>query len=82
MKQYYDLSHKVKTFQVGDLVWVHNPIVRTGYSAALEAKWRGPYKVANKLSEVNYRVEDLSNNSKRSFVVHVQRLHLYKPLSE
>ena len=42
-------------FQIGDIVWLHTPAVKSGLSCKLSSFWRGPYTVIDKISTVNYR---------------------------
>ncbi len=76
-KNYYDRSHKTKIFRNDQLVMIYSPKTKIGLSTKLLPRWDGPYKIINCISLVNYRVESL--DKKRSFVVHVQRMRLYKP---
>ena len=47
-----------------------------GLRGSLEASWEGPYTVVDKLSRVNYRVEDSERARRR--VVHINNLKTYK----
>ena len=76
-KNYYDRSHKTKIFRNDQLVMIYSPKTKIGLSTKLLPRWDGPYKIINCISLVNYRVESL--DKKRSFVVHLQRMRLYKP---
>ena len=44
-------------FQIGDIVWLYTPAVKSGLSRKLSSFWRGPYTVIDKISTVNYRVQ-------------------------
>ena len=76
-KELYD--HKVhgEPYKENDLVWVHSNVVPRGASKKLHKSWRGPYKVIKKLSDQNYRVQDLRNRKKR-VVIHFDRLKQYQ----
>lgn len=43
-------------FEVGDLVWVHNPHRKKGRCPKLDSEWIGPCKIGERLTEVVYRV--------------------------
>ena len=74
-KMYYDQSQKEVKFKIDDLVMVFWPVPRKGLSQKLLPKWKGPYKVVSKLGELTYKIE----KGEKKFVVHVQRLKLYRP---
>ena len=76
-KNYYDKTHKTKTFLVGGLVMVYTPKTKIGLTTKLLPRWGGPYRVVNCINLVNYRVESL--DKKHTFVVHVQRMSQYRP---
>ena len=57
----------------GDWVWLHNPQRKPGKSPKLQSDWKGPYKVAEVLSAVNYRLE-MPEKKRASKIVHVDRL--------
>ena len=71
-KEIYDKKVHGEAFKEGDLVWVHIP-VWPGTSRKLHKPWSGPLKVIKKLSEVNYRIQNLKNRRNR-IVVHFDRL--------
>ena len=59
-------------FKVGDLVWLHNPVVTQGASRKLP--WAGPYQVVKKLSTVMFRIQDVRRGRRSRKVVHFDRL--------
>jgi len=63
--------------EVGSLVLVYTPIVKPGHSAKFAVRWRGPFRVTQKISHVDYEVRDLADGSKQK--VHVRRLLQYEP---
>ena len=77
-KSYYDKKVHGKPFMVGDLVWLHSPVVPRGHSKKLHHPWSGPYRVTTKLSESDYRVKKLTGR-KTAQVVHFDRLKLCNP---
>jgi len=84
-KKLYDRKAKERNFNVGDLVYLYNPAIKSGLTQKFHWSWAGPYQITRKTSELNYEI--LSQNNKRQ-VVHVNRLKKayglkpWKPKSE
>ena len=76
-KEIYDRKAHGKSYEKGDLVWLHNAAVPKGKSKKFHKPWEGPFRVVKKISDVTYRVQLLSNNRKR-VVVHFDRLKFFK----
>ena len=76
-KTHYDSKVQGRPFQVGDLVWLHNPAVKRGQSRKLHRPWSGPLKVLSRLSDTTYRLQHV-REGRRKPVVHYNRL---KPCS-
>ena len=55
-KEQYDTRTQGRPFQVGDMVWLHNPAVPRGRSKKLHRPWTGPYRVAARLAKAVYRL--------------------------
>ena len=74
-KDFYDRKHKVvNSFKVDDFVYV------SSHSFSLlktDQKWLGPYKILEKLTDVDYRVE-LPFGSQAHNVFHVSKLKLHR----
>ena len=68
-KAAYDKGAQARSFKARDQVLCHNP----NLSGKLDSIWNVPYVVLEKLSEFNYRIGALENNSKNQ-VVHINRL--------
>ena len=62
-------------FQIGDIVWLYTPAVKSGLSRKLSSFWRDPYTVIDKISTVNYRVQLIG--STKCLIVHCNRLKPY-----
>ena len=58
---------------LGDLVWLHSPVVPAGRSKKLHRPWTGRLKILKKLSEQVYRIQS-TVGTKRRLVVHFNRL--------
>jgi len=56
-KIYADQDTNTKTFKIGDKVLLQDETLRRGRSKKLEAPWTGPYRVTEKLSDVNYKIQ-------------------------
>ncbi|XP_011699787.1 PREDICTED: uncharacterized protein LOC105457055 [Wasmannia auropunctata] len=72
-KDYADKTVKLRTFNVGDLVLLHDETLRRGRSKKLEAPWVGPYRVVEKISDINYRIQV----KRKIILVHANRLKLF-----
>ena len=76
-KIHYDQKVHGKPLAVGDLVWLHSPVVPAGRSKKLHRPWTGPFKILKKLSEQVYRIQS-TVGTKRRLVVHFDRLKPYQ----
>ena len=56
-KEQYDKKVHGDPYDVGDLVWLHNPAVPKGNSKKLYHPWVGPYRILNCLTDNDYRIE-------------------------
>jgi len=73
-EELYNTRVHGREFEVGDLVWLNNPVVPRGRSRKLHCPWTGPFKVIKKLSSVVYRIQDNRPGSRKRVVVHFDRL--------
>ncbi|XP_069131716.1 uncharacterized protein [Argopecten irradians] len=55
-KRNHDNKLSWEKFKPGDEVFVFFPNVKTGLSPKLSCRWRGPFRVLSKLTDVTYRV--------------------------
>lgn len=60
-------------YSVGDKVWLHSTVVPKESHRKLHHPWKGPYVVLEKLSDVNYKIQQVDDTRKTS-VVHFDRL--------
>jgi len=67
-----------KNISVGDLVFLFYPSLGNSSTRKFSLPNRGPYKVVQKLSEVNFRIQSLSKPTDIQ-VVHVNRLSKFTP---
>ena len=72
-KQFYDRGARGSPYQVGDIVSLHDPVVKKGHSRKFHRPWKGPFKVVKLLGSTTYRIQDCKNSRKRK-VVHFNHL--------
>lgn len=72
MKLNFDRKSKARSFEPGELVLV----LSTDSDNFLEPRYKGPWKVLRKLSEVNYEIE-APGTKRKCRIFHINRLKLY-----
>ena len=70
-KRLYDRKAKLRSFEIGDLVYLYNPAKKPGLCRKFHKPWTGPFKVTAKLSDLNYEIISLRG---KKFVVYINRL--------
>lgn len=78
-KKQYDQKHKNINFNPGQKVLIRFDFHEPNQSKKLANKYRGPFTVIEKLTDVNYKVELILRGKKEIDVIHVQRM---KPFYE
>lgn len=73
-KKRFDKKKQNKSYSVGDLVLVYRPIRKKGRSEKLLHWYYGPYRIVEKINNVNYHVELVIGRKKRRDCVHVNKL--------
>ena len=68
MKDYYDQKAKEPVFEVGQRVWVYTSRTRKGLSKKLMHNWLDPYRIAEKLSPVLFKLRTITDNRSCFFV--------------
>ncbi|CAH1716191.1 unnamed protein product [Aphis gossypii] len=76
-KKYHDKSHKIISFNPGNLVLIKFPFSEIGKSPKLGPKYRGPFKILEKINDLNYKVELILDNKVTEDIIHVRRLKPY-----
>ena len=71
-KDRYDKKATTIKFGVGDFVVIKNGVKKKGKSKKLKPKFTGPFRLIEKVSEVNFRVKN--RGEKRGTVIHVNRM--------
>jgi len=74
-KIYADQDTNTRTFKIGEKVLLKDETLRRGRSKKLEAPWTGPYRITEKVSDVNYKIQI----KRKTICVHANRL---KPFVE
>ena len=75
-KSHYDKKMAANPFNVGDAVWLHCSARKKGRSPKLQCRWRGPYIVVKRLSDLVYCIQKSSRA--KSSTVHFENLKPYK----
>jgi hypothetical protein len=69
----YDRSCRAANFGENDFVWVLDTTTKVGVSKKLSRKWKGPYRILDKINKVNYRIQPIQGRG-RKLIVHQNRL--------
>ena len=56
-KSFYDEKVHGKSYNVGDMVWLHSTVVSQGKSRNLHHPWKGPFKIVEPIGESDYRIK-------------------------
>ena len=72
----YDRNKKAIVYAVDDRVWLYYPVVAKAVKPKLSKLWRGPFVIAEVLSDVTYKLQ-LPNGSRVHNVVHANRLRMF-----
>jgi hypothetical protein len=57
----YNRKAKLRSFEIGDLVYLYNPAVRPVLSRKFPHCWSGPHRINSKVSDLNYKTMDQNN---------------------
>lgn len=72
-KEYYDKGTKKSLYQAGDKVYLHNPHIKQGEASKFHRHWKGPFTIAERITDVNYRLK-----GPKGKIVHSNNIKLYK----
>lgn len=76
-KEGYDKKHTKVSFIPNQLVLLHNPSKIIGKSPKLDRQFKGPFRILEQTSPVNYKIKlvgETKRKIKKSLIVHVDRL--------
>jgi hypothetical protein len=73
-KEQYDKGTKLIVFQPGEMIYLHEMIKGKGGCPKFRIRWRGPYEVIRRLSDLNYLVRVTRN---KEIVVNVNKMKKY-----
>lgn len=76
MKERVDAHRVIADFNVGDKVWLLEPIKQTGTPKSFWIQWKGPFVIMKELGLASYEIVDLVNQD-IVYKVHAQRLKRY-----
>lgn len=74
-KKVYDRKAHAHELTVGQFVWCYNSARTKGLSPKLQRRWKGPFLIIHRLSDVVYRIQ--AKNRGKKMVVHADRLKPY-----
>lgn len=75
-KKKYNVLSFHREYSVGEKVFLHTAVRKSGESSKLRDRWLGPFTVKVVLSDVTYCIEDQNRNGQ---VVHHDRLKPFEP---
>ena len=75
-KRYYDIKASKKSLDIGQLVWLYEPLQKKGVCKKLSCPWSGPCLILEKIDDTTYRVK--RSPRKEAKLYHIDRLSLYK----
>ena len=70
-KRYCDRRTKQRKFSINDLAYLYNPAFKQGLSKKFSKKFRSPYRVSKKITDLNYEITDSLGKKQ---IVHINRL--------
>lgn len=82
-KRQHNTRAREAPFRVGERVYLECVQTKTGLARKLTPKWKGPYRIVDQLSAVNFRIREIAGPA--TSVVHANRLKpapAYSALSE
>ena len=68
---------KYVNYEIGQLVFLTNDKAKRGPYSKFAPKWIGPYRIIDKISDVNFKIKPIYGRGKEQ-VVHVNRLKIAK----
>ena len=78
-KTYFDRSTFGPQYEVGDLVMVFNPTIKTGQTKKFKSFYRGPRVIREIINDLNFVIEDVKTEKQQK--VHYDRLKRFNSRS-
>jgi transposase InsO family protein len=78
-KEYYDKDKKLRTFESGDWVYVKEMSLTRKQSSKFRVRWKGPYRVLRRLSDLTYLIKIGPSKEK---VININRMKRCKSIDE
>ena len=72
-KDYYERRTEGTRFKTGDSKWLWSPVLQKGVAPKFHEPWTGLFKVTKRMSDVTYKIADLTN--KPTKIVNFDRLN-------
>ncbi|KAG8173920.1 hypothetical protein JTE90_012424, partial [Oedothorax gibbosus] len=72
-----DKIAKIKTFEIGQKVYLYTPATKQSTGRAFAKKISGPFRIVKKHSDLNYTIQESDKPFSKSTKVHVDRLFDY-----
>jgi RNase H-like domain found in reverse transcriptase/Integrase zinc binding domain/Integrase core domain len=77
MSKRYNKNRATTEYQIGAKVMIYYPQGKVGLTNKFIKKYRGPFTVMQKLSDLNYECQRVINGKKKTTTVHVARMKKY-----
>lgn len=76
-KLYYDKSHKTVSYSPGQMVLIDIKSQKYGEIKKLTHKFQGPFKIIEKISDINYKIALTLRGKPTVDIIHVNRIKPY-----
>ena len=81
-KAYHDRTAQEPGFEMGDLVWLHDPRVPVGYSRKIRAQWVGPFNICEIGPNHTYRLRHAQTRQVMNNLVNANRMKMATALED
>ena len=81
-KSYHDRTAADPQYKLGDLVWLYDPKVPTGFSKKIRAQWVGPYNICEMGPHHTYRLRHAHTRETTDTLINADRLKFATALEE
>lgn len=73
-----EIESNLQVQDLGGLVWHYDPQLKPGEANKFHHQWEGPYEIVELVTDVTFSVKNARGCSRKSQVVHISNLQLYK----